>query len=130
MRKYLIIILIAGICSLADAAWESIGPEGGYIRSIVVSATDGDLVYGATYYSPSKIVKSTDAGDSWTQVGSYSSTNYWIISFMLEHITVFIDQQMAGLPGSPAVVLLMFIYTVLLSIQPTRPRYMVRAENM
>lgn len=76
MRKYLMIILIAGICSLADAAWESIGPEGGYIRSIVVSATDVDLIYGATYYSPSKIIKSTDAGDSWTQVGSYVSTNY------------------------------------------------------
>lgn len=76
MCKYLMIILIAGICSLADATWEAIGPEGGYIRSIVVSATNADLLYGATYYSPSKIIKSTDAGDTWTKVGSYTNTNY------------------------------------------------------
>ena len=76
MRKYLIMIFIIGLCSFMHATWESIGPEGGYIRSLVVSASNGDLVYGATYYSPSKIIKSTDGGDSWAQVGSYTNTNY------------------------------------------------------
>lgn len=69
-------ILVIGLCSFMHAAWESVGPEGGYIRSIVVSATNGDVLYGATYYSPSKIIKSTDGGDSWGQVGSYTNTNY------------------------------------------------------
>ena len=76
MRKYLIMILVIGFCTSLYGVWEAIGPEGGYIRSIVVSATDGDLLYGSTYYSPSKIIKSTDGGDSWTQVGYYTNTNY------------------------------------------------------
>jgi photosystem II stability/assembly factor-like uncharacterized protein len=68
-------MLVCGFFVTAHAAWESIGPEGGYIRSTAVSATNGNLLYGATYY-PSKIIKSTDGGETWDQVGSYGYYNY------------------------------------------------------
>jgi photosystem II stability/assembly factor-like uncharacterized protein len=76
MSKYTILVCMMDLFTFSFAAWESIGPDGGYIRSIVVSSTDSDLIYGATYYSPSKIIMSTDAGDSWIQVGSYPDINY------------------------------------------------------
>jgi len=76
MKKLLCLFILCGFFITANAAWESIGPEGGYIRSLVSSTSNGNLVYGATYYSPSKIIKSTDGGETWTQVGSYSNTNY------------------------------------------------------
>lgn len=74
MYKTLVIIAVLGLCTSVFATWERLGPYGGYIRSIEVSPSDGDLVHLTNYTYPAKIARSTDGGASWTTIGEV--TNY------------------------------------------------------
>ncbi len=76
MRKLLMLILVIGLSSYANAAWEAIGPEGGYLRTLVVLPTNGDIMYVGSYSTPTKVAKSTDAGDTWNQVGTIPGYTY------------------------------------------------------
>lgn len=78
MKKTLIIVYLVGFCTFLAATWEAIGPEGGEVRSLVVSATNDDLLFGASYTYPCRIIKSTNGGDSWSEVGSYNGYSYYM----------------------------------------------------
>jgi photosystem II stability/assembly factor-like uncharacterized protein len=71
-------VLLAALllsCSVALAVWESTGPEGGRIRHVVQSPTDGDL-FATTGSNPTRVLKSTDDGSNWSTVGSFSGYDY------------------------------------------------------
>ncbi len=76
MRTSIIITIVFGLCSFASAQWEAIGPEGGEVRWLVVSATNDDLLYGVSYSYPCRFIRSTDGGDSWTEISSYNGYSY------------------------------------------------------
>jgi hypothetical protein len=76
IRKILMLIAVFGICSLATAVWEAMGPYGGYLRCLVLSSSNENLLYVASYSNPTSIAKSTDAGASWTTVGTISDYTY------------------------------------------------------
>jgi photosystem II stability/assembly factor-like uncharacterized protein len=73
--KYLIMLLLL-ITATGFAAWEGLGPFGGNLRPILVSYSDHNIVYSASYTYPSQVVKSTDGGAAWTSVSSISSYLY------------------------------------------------------
>lgn len=76
MRRLSVFVLIIGFCSLLNAGWEPLGPDGGYLRSIVISPSNENVLYAASYSYPTEFVTSTDAGASWTEAGSYNGYNY------------------------------------------------------
>lgn len=76
MRRLLVIVLILGFCTFASATWERLGPYGGYVRSIVISQSDANLIYLTSYTYPGKVVKSTNGGASWNTVGALSGYAY------------------------------------------------------
>jgi len=73
--KYVIIVTVL-FCCLGFATWEPIGPYGGYIRSVVVSHSNDNIVYISSYSSPTSIAKTTNGGGSWTTVGAIPSQAY------------------------------------------------------
>ena len=73
--KYVLILLFLGL-SISFAEWESIGPEGGQVKNIVQSYTDGDVLYATSGTSPTLVLKSVNSGDSWSVAGSFSWSNY------------------------------------------------------
>ena len=76
MYRILISLILVGFCTSVSGAWEAIGPSGGYLRSVVISPTDENIIYAATWRDPCKIVKSTDCGATWVKQGSYPEYNY------------------------------------------------------
>jgi len=76
MQKLLVVLTLIGMCGLLNAGWETIGPCGGYMRSIAISPVDNNTLYATSYSSPTRVFKSTDAGFSWNEVGSFNSYNY------------------------------------------------------
>lgn len=76
MNKIFISLVLAGLGTSVFGLWEAIGPSGGYLRSVVVSRTDENVLYAATWRNPCKIVKSTDCGATWAKQGSYPEYNY------------------------------------------------------
>jgi photosystem II stability/assembly factor-like uncharacterized protein len=89
MKQVLCLIVLCGFILTAHAGWESIGPYGGYMRSIVCSYTNDNYAYAATYTSPSKIVKTTDGGNSWSVVGQVTYTNYCMAIDPTNHNNVY-----------------------------------------
>jgi photosystem II stability/assembly factor-like uncharacterized protein len=73
--KFLPILLLAFI-AVGMADWESIGPYGGYIRPVMVSYSNDNIVYVATNTYPATIAKSTNGGSSWTTIASISTYAY------------------------------------------------------
>lgn len=67
--KYVISMTVL-FCCLGFAAWESVGPYGGYIRSVVVSHSNDNIVYVSSYSTPTSVAKTTNAGASWTTMGA------------------------------------------------------------
>ncbi len=76
MKKYLILTGILGLSINLFAAWQMIGPPGGYMRSIVISPDNESVLFATSYSNPTKVFRSNDAGANWLQVGSYNSYNY------------------------------------------------------
>ncbi len=76
MRIRFLFLIFAIFFALGNAAWESIGPYGGNIRTVLVSFTNDNIAYVSSYTSPSVIAKTTNGGTSWTNVGSISNYIY------------------------------------------------------
>jgi photosystem II stability/assembly factor-like uncharacterized protein len=70
----LLILLVPVHQALGD--WESLGPEGGEVRHVLQSRTDANTLYGFSDGSPTKVVRSTDGGSSWSMIGSFNNTEY------------------------------------------------------
>ncbi|HEX7320618.1 MAG TPA: hypothetical protein VF399_09740 [bacterium] len=73
--KFLPIFLLVFI-AFGMAAWEAVGPYGGYIRPVMVSYSNENIVYAVSYTYPSAVAKSTNGGATWTTVGSISGNGY------------------------------------------------------
>ena len=73
--KYVISITLL-LCCLGFAAWESIGPYGGYVRSVAVSHSNNNIAYVASYSTPTSVAKTTDGGASWTTMGTIPTQVY------------------------------------------------------
>lgn len=76
MRLKCIVLATLLICCLGFATWEPVGPYGGYVRSVVVSQSNDDILYVSSYSSPTSVAKTTNGGDSWTTVGAFPSQAY------------------------------------------------------
>ncbi len=53
--------------------WVSLGPEGGWIRTLVMDPNDHNILYAQTYNYPAQIFKSIDGGSTWEMVSSITS---------------------------------------------------------
>ncbi|MBM3323490.1 hypothetical protein FJY69_08450, partial [candidate division WOR-3 bacterium] len=71
-----LVLLAVWVCA-AQAAWISVGPDGGYVQSFAVDPQAHENLYAACYDYPenSRLFRSTDAGATWTLLGRipYSS---------------------------------------------------------
>jgi photosystem II stability/assembly factor-like uncharacterized protein len=76
MKRITIVVFMLGFIISAHAMWERLGPFGGYLRDMATSPTDGDIIYVASYNSPSKVARSTDGGASWTTLGGTTGICY------------------------------------------------------
>ncbi|NMC34415.1 MAG: hypothetical protein GYA36_18475 [Veillonellaceae bacterium] len=66
-------VLTAFLSAYSWADWECIGPDGGELRTLFGSATDPNTIYAFNDYSPSRFVRSSDNGASWTVLGTIAS---------------------------------------------------------
>lgn len=73
MRISVIIFSVVCLCAAAYGDWESIGPYGGYLYSVVASPSDSNVVWAMSYSSPTKVARSTSGGASWQTIGSLST---------------------------------------------------------
>jgi len=71
MKKVVMWCMVLCITHFVHGAWTPIGPYGGDIHSIVVSQTDGDLIWMMSNEDPAKIVRSTDGGATWITLGEF-----------------------------------------------------------
>lgn len=76
MKQAMCLMCIIGFFMHIAGAWQAIGPEGGYLRAVCVSHSNDNVVYAGAYTYPAKILKSTNAGGSWTYMGSYTGYLY------------------------------------------------------
>ncbi len=60
MRKIYFVAFIA--IGLGFGAWESIGPYGGYVRTMAASHTNDNIAYVASNNYPAIVAKTTDGG--------------------------------------------------------------------
>lgn len=67
-------LLMFSVISSAD--WESVGPEGGQVKNVLQSVSDANTLYATSGSYPVRVVRSTDAGLTWTEVGSFNSYDY------------------------------------------------------
>lgn len=65
-----IIFLLLIVFSTGNAAWESIGPSGGNLRAMARALANESIIYAASFTNPAHILKSTDAGDSWSRIAT------------------------------------------------------------
>lgn len=56
--------------------WESIGPYGGTLNTLATAPADENIIYAATNSNPSRILRSSDGGETWSEVGSGPSTAF------------------------------------------------------
>jgi hypothetical protein len=85
MKKTMfIIIFILVFCSLGIAEWESIGPYGGYLGAIAKAPSDDAIIYVASYANKAKIFRSTNAGVTWTKMGSVDT--FYVYSMAVDPI--------------------------------------------
>ena len=75
MRKTILLMLTAGFLAAGFAAWESIGPYGGTLGSFAAS-TDESAFYSCSANTPAMILKSSDSGANWLNVGSINDYVY------------------------------------------------------
>lgn len=76
MKRTMCLVGIIGFFLPVLAAWQAIGPEGGNVRAVCVSPVNDNNVYLGTYTYPAKILKSSNAGGSWTFMGYYTGYLY------------------------------------------------------
>uniref|UniRef100_A0A7V0Z5V6 DUF6242 domain-containing protein n=1 Tax=candidate division WOR-3 bacterium TaxID=2052148 RepID=A0A7V0Z5V6_UNCW3 len=76
MIKFRLLWFLLIFNTLVFAQWQAIGPYGGYVRSVVVSSANDNIVYAGSNGSPAIIAKSTNGGSSWNTVGSIPNSIY------------------------------------------------------
>lgn len=71
MRRTTIILTLGLAAAAAPAAWQSVGPDGGYILAMAIDPRDARQLYASPYDYPdsARLFLSTDAGASWTNQG-------------------------------------------------------------
>jgi photosystem II stability/assembly factor-like uncharacterized protein len=69
-----IIVSLLSLSTIVFARWTAIGPAGGPIYSGGISRTNPPVVYFSPYASPTKLLKSTDAGITWEFTNGTLST--------------------------------------------------------
>ncbi len=64
-------LLLAVWVGAAQAAWVSIGPDGGYVQAFAIDPQAHDNLYAACYDYPenSRLFRSTDGGATWSLLG-------------------------------------------------------------
>ena len=50
------------------ASWQSLGPDGGWIRMFIQDPFDSNTLYAAPWGYPCRIHKTVDKGNSWTEI--------------------------------------------------------------
>lgn len=83
MRKFIVFSMLFGLCILANADWEAIGPFGGQLRTMALAPSNENIIYIATNTGPSIIFKSLDNGASWNETGSIP---YYVYSMAVDPI--------------------------------------------
>jgi photosystem II stability/assembly factor-like uncharacterized protein len=78
MRRctFLLAAALLAAVTVSYADWESIGPEGGQVKNVVQSASDVNTLYATSGSYPVRVMKSTDAGLNWIEVGTFNSYDY------------------------------------------------------
>jgi photosystem II stability/assembly factor-like uncharacterized protein len=71
-KNFLGVLTILMMTLPAVAAWQSVGPDGGYIQALAPDPGDADRLYCATYEYPdsARLFLTTDAGASWELRGT------------------------------------------------------------
>ncbi|MFO7675324.1 MAG: hypothetical protein R6X12_03290 [bacterium] len=71
MSRTTVVLILALAAASAPAAWQSIGPDGGYIMAMAINPRDARQVYATPYDYPdsARLFLSTDAGASWQDQG-------------------------------------------------------------
>ncbi len=62
--------LLPAVVPAQGAKWEPIGPEGGYIASVVRDLKNPEVLYTITYGKPARFFASKDQGITWTERGT------------------------------------------------------------
>ena len=77
MRRAVLLSAVLLFVTAAHADWQSIGPDGGYIQAFGIDPQDASVLYAVPYEYPAngRMLRSTDAGASWTAVGVVPSQN-------------------------------------------------------
>ncbi len=73
LRAAFVVVVLA---SVAPAAWESIGPEGGPVDHLARSTVDDQTLFAITGSYPFKLLRSQDEGQTWENVGSCNGYPY------------------------------------------------------
>jgi len=78
MKTSLVLFILSLITTIGTsyADWEGIGPDGGELRSLFQSTQDAATIFGFSDYSPSRVVRTTDTGASWTVAGTLTGMEY------------------------------------------------------
>ncbi len=75
MRIFGVFIFIVWI-NFGYADWEAIGPYGGTMRTLAISAINDNLVYCSNYANPSIFFRSTNGGTNWIRRGQIADYAY------------------------------------------------------
>ncbi|MFO7638399.1 MAG: hypothetical protein R6X14_03715 [bacterium] len=81
--RFLWLILTTALVSLpALAAWESVGPDGGYIMAMAIDPREPARVCAVPYDYPdsARLLASTDAGGSWNELGRLPDTYVMVLA--------------------------------------------------
>lgn len=74
MKKIICALFIIGLGVFASAAWESVGPFGGPLNTVVIAPSDEDVIYAAmatfAMDAPIMIFKSIDGGGTWQKINA------------------------------------------------------------
>ncbi len=69
---------------ISGGQWGAIGPEGGYVRSLVMHPTDPSVMYTFLYTYPARLFKTTDRGTSWELV---TTLNDNVVSLAIDPVS-------------------------------------------
>ena len=67
----ILILLILPLVSYGP--WESVGPEGGEVKAVLQSTAEAGTLFALSGYSPTQVVRSTDGGNSWSTISTFTN---------------------------------------------------------
>ena len=57
-----------------ECAWKSIGPDGGYVKSLAFNPENHTEIYASAYGYPGRIYKTVDSGKTWKRIAVQENT--------------------------------------------------------